>query len=182
MITLHLVRHGETDGNRISYIGRSDPGLNAVGLRQAEMVKESLRNVPIRLIYASPLQRARQTAQPLALALGLPVIAEPDLMEIDFGTLEGKAKSRQSLSLRKAHLTEPLPGGESLAQVGARVARFLGRLPQAPAHIAIFGHYWSLRVLCALLQPGQSYKPGNGEVLTLTLDQIPSGMMTVPVL
>lgn len=182
MITLYLIRHGETDGNRVSYIGRSDLALNDVGLRQAEMVKKTLSTAPITRIYSSPLSRARQTAQPLADALGLLVTADPDLMEIDFGGLEGKPKAEQGLSLRKAHLTEPLPGGESLAQVGARVARFLERLPQSDASIAIFGHYWTNRVLCALLRPGHSHKPANGEVLTLTVDRIPSGMMTIPAL
>lgn len=182
MITLHLIRHGETDGNRVSYIGRSDLALNDTGLRQAEIVKETLRTAPITRIYSSPLIRAQQTAQPLALAFGLPVIADPGLMEIDFGSLEGKPKSQQGLSLRKTYLTDPLPGGESLAQVGARVARFLGRLPQDEGGIAIFGHYWTNRVLCALLAPGQTHKPANGEVLTLSLDRIPSGVMTIPAL
>lgn len=182
MITLHLIRHGETDGNRVSYIGRSDLALNAVGLAQAETVKETLTNIHIDRIYSSPLLRAQQTAQPLADARNLPVILDPDLMEIDFGLLEGKPKSQQGLNLRKAHLTEPLPGGESLEQLGARVVRFLDRLPGDAGNVAIFGHYWTNRVLCALLTPGQSYKPANGEVLTLALDRIPSGMMTVPAL
>lgn len=182
MITLHLIRHGETDGNRVSYIGRSDLALNAVGLRQAEIVKEVFGSAPITRVYSSPLLRARQTAQPLAAALGLSVTTDPDLMEIDFGALEGKLKFQQGLSLRKAHLTDPLPGGESLAQVGARVARFLDRLPRDDANIAIFGHYWTNRVLCALLRPGHSHKPANGEVLTLTVDRILSGMMTIPAL
>lgn len=182
MITLHLIRHGETDGNRVSYIGRSDLVLNAVGCAQAEMVKETFTNTHIDRIYSSPLLRARQTAQPLAHARHLPVILDPDLMEIDFGQLEGQPKTQQALSLRKVHLTVPLPGGESLAQVGARVARFLDRLPADTGSIAIFGHYWTNRVLCALLMPGHAYKPANGAVLTLTLDRIPTGMMTVPAL
>lgn len=92
MLKVILLRHGETaynaDGNR--YCGRTDIGLTEKGLAQAEKVYKTLKNVSIDAVYASPLERARKTAE---IASGNhPVITDERIIEADFGLWEGKTK------------------------------------------------------------------------------------------
>ena len=61
----------------------ADPELSELGQRQAERVAEWLKDEPIEAIYASPLQRAHQTAMPLAAAKGLPIQLEPGIIEFN---------------------------------------------------------------------------------------------------
>ncbi|PLL13615.1 hypothetical protein C0V75_09670 [Tabrizicola sp. TH137] len=166
---IHLVRHGETAGNGQCYVGRRDLPLTARGWAEAEGVARLLAGRRLGRIYASPLQRAVQTAVPLARAEGLPIRTDARLMEIDFGLLEGKAKSQQSLSLRKAHATTPIPGGESLAQVTARVTDFLRDLrPETGEEIVILGHYWANRMLFGVIGDGRDYRPQTGSVISFS--------------
>lgn len=86
-----FLRHGQTDWNLDQRLqGRSDPELNATGLAQAESAADVLSAHRIGVICTSPLQRARQTANILSTRLHVPVTAEPDLIERDFGDLEGR--------------------------------------------------------------------------------------------
>ena len=92
MLKVILLRHGETaynaDGNR--YCGRTDVALTEKGLSQAAKVCEALKNVPVDAVYASPLKRARKTAE---IASGnRPVITDERIIEADFGFWEGKTK------------------------------------------------------------------------------------------
>jgi broad specificity phosphatase PhoE len=93
-ISFWFLRHGETDWNAqgISQ-GNVDIPLNATGVAQARAAAEKLRNRGIATIVASPLSRARVTAQFAADALGLPVALDPDLREVAFGVQEGQAMS-----------------------------------------------------------------------------------------
>jgi probable phosphoglycerate mutase len=80
---LLVIRHGlplrieRNDGEP------ADPELSELGHRQAERVAAWLKDEPIDAIYASPLQRAHQTAMPLAAAKGLPIQTEPGIVEFD---------------------------------------------------------------------------------------------------
>lgn len=93
MLTVYLLRHGETtynaDGNR--YCGRIDAELTAKGISQAHRVAEALRGHPIDAVYASPLKRAYLTAE-IASGSRLPVAKDDRLIELDFGTWEGKTR------------------------------------------------------------------------------------------
>jgi broad specificity phosphatase PhoE len=87
---LFLVRHGETDHNRDHLtLGRADVPLNDTGLRQAEALARALAKEEIAAVYTSPLQRARQTAGPIAAAHGLEATADDGLIEMDIGQMEG---------------------------------------------------------------------------------------------
>lgn len=126
---LVLIRHGETDWNvEGRYQGQADPPLNARGLAQARLLAEELRKAGLDVLYSSPLQRAVQTAQTLADALGLPLYLEPRLVEIHQGDWQGRQRSEIAArypELFRRWQTKPWavtpPGGESLAQVQARV-------------------------------------------------------------
>ncbi|MBD0348367.1 MAG: histidine phosphatase family protein [Thermoleophilia bacterium] len=88
--TVLLVRHGETDWNRDRRIqGQSDPPLNAAGREQARDLAERLAGTRLDAVYASDLRRARETAEILAARLAMPVVVDPQLRELDFGSWEG---------------------------------------------------------------------------------------------
>ncbi|ODU09631.1 MAG: phosphoglycerate kinase [Rubrivivax sp. SCN 71-131] len=85
-----FIRHGETDWNRQHrFQGQIDVPLNATGHEQAARLGECLADEAADVLLASDLERARQTAEPLARAWGLPVLAEAGVREQAFGVLEG---------------------------------------------------------------------------------------------
>lgn len=90
-----FIRHGETDWNRIKRIqGHTDIPLAATGVEQARrlaqrLVEEAVQGARLDAIYSSDLLRARQTAQPIATALGLPLQLREGLRERLYGAFEG---------------------------------------------------------------------------------------------
>jgi probable phosphomutase (TIGR03848 family) len=134
MAIILLIRHGENNlvGRRMA--GRL-PGihLNERGQSQAAELAERLCHLPIQAIYSSPLERAIQTAAPLAEKLNQPVRPAPWLVEVDFGTWQGKTfKQLRRQKLWKMVQEQPaatcFPGGESLSEVQVRVAQGLEEL------------------------------------------------------
>src|SRR6185437_6606991 len=90
MTTLLLVRHGETDWNaERRYQGHADVPLNDRGVEQARELAEQLAGERIDAIYSSDLSRAHATAEIVGERLGVPVVTDPDLREIDVGAVEG---------------------------------------------------------------------------------------------
>lgn len=91
MITLYLVRHGQTIWNSTGkYQGRTDVPLSDKGLAQAEKTVEWFKNIHLDGVITSPLQRAARTAQGIAETHGLPLEKDDRLMELSFGDWEGK--------------------------------------------------------------------------------------------
>lgn len=134
-LTLLLARHGETDLNTEDrWQGRIDAPLNAAGLAQGQRLASELPE-GIHAIVASPMLRARQTAEPAAQRLGLPLRLDADFRERDFGVFEGlteaeAAKRYPELAARHAayRWDEEPPGAEATRAVVARVERGLQRL------------------------------------------------------
>ncbi|MEI2420490.1 histidine phosphatase family protein, partial [Arthrospira platensis SPKY2] len=96
--------------------------LNQKGMEQAQQLARRLGNQPISRIYSSPLERCVQTAEPLAQALGLPVIEEPGVLEVDYGEWRGAAL--KDLSQKPEWQLVQIypggfrfPGGETLREV-----------------------------------------------------------------
>lgn len=126
---LILIRHGETDWNvEGRYQGQADPPLNARGEAQARRLAAELAEVGLDVLYSSPLRRALQTAQVIAERMKLPLHTDPRLMEIHLGEWQGllwHEIADRYPDLFRRWQTEPWevrpPGGESLAQVRARV-------------------------------------------------------------
>ena len=123
------IRHGETAWNRDTRIqGHIDIPLNERGQWQAARVAQALRDEPLAAIYSSDLTRARQTATPLAEALGLSVITHVGLRERHFGDFEGKTWEEietgwpeQALAWRQRVPEFAPAGGENLLQLQERV-------------------------------------------------------------
>ncbi len=89
--TIFLARHGETAWNKERRIqGNVDIPLSKEGLRQAQLLAKRLQPEPISVIYASALERAIKTAEPLAQQLGLPIIQRAGFNERNYGEYEGK--------------------------------------------------------------------------------------------
>jgi 2,3-bisphosphoglycerate-dependent phosphoglycerate mutase len=90
-----FIRHGETDWNRIKRIqGHIDIPLAQSGVSQAQqlavrLAREAEAGAALDAIYSSDLQRAQQTAQPAAAALGLPLQLKPGLRERAYGVFQG---------------------------------------------------------------------------------------------
>lgn len=129
MTQLCLVRHGQTDWNRIGrYQGQSDVPLNANGHAQAASLVAQLKEQTFAAIYASDLMRARETAEPIAKEIGLPVQLDMRLREINQGKWEGQLvddiKARYA-DLWAQRTGDPAsvrpPGGETVGEVAARV-------------------------------------------------------------
>jgi probable phosphoglycerate mutase len=87
-VELILVRHGlpvRTEAPADGRSGPPDPELSATGHDQARLVAQALAEEDIVAIYSSPLRRAVRTAEPLAATLGLPIVIDDGLHEVDFG-------------------------------------------------------------------------------------------------
>lgn len=137
MTELVLVRHGVTAWNRARrFQGHIDIPLDDEGHRQARLAAGRLASEPVAAVYASDLGRARQTAEPIARALGLPLGVEPGLRERHYGAFEGLDHDALERDHAEAYARwrarEPdfaLPGGgESLRSFHARVQAALQRL------------------------------------------------------
>ena len=93
MPLLLLIRHGENDYVKTGKLAGHISGvhLNERGQKQAQALGEALKDVPIKAIYSSPLERAMETAEPIATAHHLQIIQEPALMDADVGKWQGKS-------------------------------------------------------------------------------------------
>lgn len=124
-----FIRHGETDWNGEQRLqGQIDLALNARGLAQALALGGSFTGGTPAAIYSSDLLRARQTAQPLADSMCLPVTPLKALRERNFGRCEGLTMSeiaqRYPADAQAIDANDPdyvLPGGESRRQLNDRV-------------------------------------------------------------
>jgi len=139
MTEVFLIRHGETAWNAERRLqGHIDIELNDNGMRQAELLAQALRGEPLDAIFASDLVRARQTAAPLAAALGLSVGVRSDLRERCYGAFEG---------LRYADIGTQYP--EAYAAMQARLTDF--RFPTG-ANVAETLNEFSARSVGAVTQ------------------------------
>lgn len=129
MTEIWLVRHGQTDWNLAGrYQGHLDIPLNEAGLEQARRLAEKLAGETFSAVYCSDLQRARVTAETVAAHLGLAVIPLAGLREINQGDWQGRylVDVREEFgepdpSAGEEMLHERAPGGESVAEVAARM-------------------------------------------------------------
>jgi broad specificity phosphatase PhoE len=125
--TILLARHGETDWNRERrFQGHADPPLNELGRRQARELADSLADSGVTAVYASPLARARETAEIVAAALGLPVEPRPALREVDVGSWQGltrdEVEARYPDDFRRwLEAGQGWADGESYDDLGRRV-------------------------------------------------------------
>jgi probable phosphomutase (TIGR03848 family) len=155
MTTFLLIRHGLTDAVGNLMTGHNaGVHLNATGRDQAASLPRRLGAVSLAAIYSSPLERARETAQPVADAFGLRVNVEPRFIEVDFGGWTDRRFAdladdpQWQLYNAFRGVTRP-PGGEALVDVQRRTVDALFDLrAQHPGDVvAVVSHADTLRAV-----------------------------------
>lgn len=133
-----LVRHGQTPTTGAVLPGRT-PGLHLseAGVAQAERAAARIGALKgVAAVYASPLERTRETAAPIARAVGLRVRRDKGLLECDFGDWTGaELKALMKLPEWRTVQSRPslfrFPGGESFAEMQLRITGAVQRLAAA---------------------------------------------------
>jgi probable phosphoglycerate mutase len=139
----YFLRHGETELNARRIIaGSLDTDLTELGRRQALEAADALEKEPITAIYASTMRRTRDTAQPIAERLKLPVTVIPELDERNWGSFEGKPRDVRVPGVAPE-------GAEERADFTRRVLAGFARIA-SPVPL-IVGHSGVYRVLCSTL-------------------------------
>ena len=163
MLSLYLVRHGQTDASLNNrFCGRLDPPLNATGLAMADALAARYGGEGFVEIVSSPSERAQKTAAATAAAAGLAVATDDGLVEIAYGEWEGRAEAdvaREDAARFSAWAAHPgriaPPGGESGADIATRALAAVERIRTRHAgggKVLLVSHKATLRVLvCALL-------------------------------
>jgi len=143
-----LVRHGQTPTTGTVLPGRA-PGLHLSerGRAQADAVAERLSGLPVHAIYSSPLERARETAEPAAARAGLTVSEDAGLLECDFGDWTGAALAGLTglpewQSVQHNPSAFRFPNGEGFSGMQARIVGTLDALRAAhPGSVVVcFSH------------------------------------------
>ena len=121
-----VARHGQTQWNALNKVcGRTDLPLTELGHAQARELARKLEHEGIDLIIASPMIRARQTAQAVADLCGVEVIVDERLIEQNFGIFEGVDRKDPGFLANKRQFATCYPGGESMMDVAHRIFGFL---------------------------------------------------------
>jgi len=183
---LFLIRHGRSTWNAEHRIqGCADPPLDGVGREQARQLAERLREHPPVVLYTSPLQRARETAEIIGQALEVPVVPDERLKEYDVGDLTGLTweqvvEQYPDVAQRWAEASEnvELPGEEGDVPFRARVAVALGEIlarhAEGPvgvvAHGGTLGAY--LNHLIGLPTRFSPFRFGNGSLSIVEMNPV----------
>ncbi|MCZ2817558.1 histidine phosphatase family protein [Modestobacter sp. VKM Ac-2984] len=182
-LTLLLVRHGQSEWNaaglmqgQTAHVPLTELGHQQAAQAAAELAVLTRDGGGPGALVSSDLHRAVQTAEHCAAATGLPLTTTPALREQGYGVLEGRP-SRELWDV--VDWTDPhwsAEGGESLAQLHARVAGYLDQLRAAPPApvVALVTHGDTIRALQAVvagLGPDRmpAVTPHNGTVTELVL-------------
>jgi len=156
--TIYIVRHGETEFNRLGVVQGSgvDAHLNEYGKLQAAALFQCYQHVPFEIVLTSKLRRTHQTAMPF-IEQGKPWEQWEELNEMNWGIYEGRPSSpsmHEAYKRVKAHWNAGdydacLEGAESAAQLGERMGRFIDHLKQrTEKHILVCSHG---RAMCAMV-------------------------------
>lgn len=162
-----FLRHGETDWNAQGLSqGRTDIPLNTVGVMQAERAALTLRDSRIATIIASPLVRARRTAEIVAKPLGLPVALDPDLAEVNFGDQEGQPMGDWYDDWIEGRYTPTR--GETFQELLDRAVRAVNRALAHPAPVLVVAHGALFRALRLALGHEPNVRTPNALPLHVT--------------
>jgi broad specificity phosphatase PhoE len=146
---IFLIRHGETEWTLSGrHTGKTNIPLTENGQKQAYLLTGALKSIPFQKAFVSPLRRAKETFE--LSKLNVKAEFDEDLVEWDYGQYEG-------LTSKQIHQSQPgwsifiqgAPGGESVADVGARANRVLSRLRSFNGNVLVFSSGHFLRVLAA---------------------------------
>ena len=162
-----FLRQGETDWNAAERSqGNTDIPLNAAGLDQARTAARLLRGRGIATLVASPLARARVTAEIVADTIGRPVEFDPGLREVAFGVAEGEPLSGWFADWLGGLFTPE--GGESFADLRLRAVAAINRALARPAPVLVVAHGGFFRAVRAEMGLAPHIRTPNGMPLFCT--------------
>ena len=158
-----IVRHGQSKANEGGYLaGVTDVPLSSLGEKQANAVCQYILNkYKIDAIYSSPLERACNTVKGVADALDLPIIKEDNLIELDFGELEGLTLEQIKNNFDNDYgkwANDPgvyVPkGGEAMSHLQARVVEKLKEIAKKEGEktVLVGSHSSVIRALQCYIQ------------------------------
>lgn len=170
-VRIALIRHGQSvDNTRNVFVGaKTDSRLSELGILQAAATGSYLLEAApdAAAIYSSPLVRARDTAAIISKSLGVPLKIDIDLVEFDFGELDGLAPEEAYSKYPEMGrywgptISEPLPGGESAAAVAKRASEALKRIAagHSPGEtVVVVSHQGAITMgLAALIGESEEY-------------------------
>jgi probable phosphoglycerate mutase len=159
MTILLLIRHGENEYVKTGRMaGRlPDVHLNERGQQQARELAEALAQAPIKALYSSPMERAVETAMPLAQKLELEINIQPGLVETNIGEWAGmELKAARKLPEWKIVQSTPsrfrFPGGESFLEMQSRLVNeieSIARLHKKDDVVACISHADPIKLIVA---------------------------------
>ena len=176
---LWLMRHGETEWSLSGrHTGRTDLPLTAHGRERAAVLGKSLAGTKFAAVLCSPMQRARETCE--IAGFGDVAVVDDGLMEWDYGVYEGRTSQEIQAEIPGWSVwKDPIVGGESVEQVGARADGVIARALAASGpktddtkRVALFAHAHILRILAArwvglMPRDGSLFVLGTGSVSVL---------------
>jgi len=132
MPLLLLIRHGENEYVKTGKLAGRLPGihLNERGRKQAAELAEALKQIPLKAIYSSPLERAVETAEPIVEGRKLEIQLRPELMDNDIGKWQGRSLKQLNRTkiwkkVQQAPSRFKFPEGESFLETQTRIASCL---------------------------------------------------------
>jgi broad specificity phosphatase PhoE len=171
------LRHGATDWNRQGpFQGRTDNPLNDDGIAQAHAAAEKLRSVALGHVVSSPLLRAVQTAEIIANTASKSVTLDHGLIELDFGSFEGKPVRELMLQHGKNNaqgLVDMLPAdSEPWADCASRAMRCVSAwLDRHPQDDILFVCHDAVMQSMAQTLTGKFFKNGHGRPFRFVLSR-----------
>jgi broad specificity phosphatase PhoE len=194
-VKLFFVRHGESEANLIGQISNRGlkHGLTEKGRRQAAALADYLKDQDALQVYASPLLRARQTAEILAGALGIPCEMTDALREFDCGVAEGRRDAEawklhagiMDAWLLRSEWDARIEQGESFNDMRLRFVPFIEKLVQThaaqPGAIILVGHgavyYCMLPLVLKNIDFGFIVKHGIDHTMPILVEPGPDGLI-----
>lgn len=162
MTTVYIVRHCEAEGNvQGIFQGSTDFDVSEKGIKQLDKLAERFKNIPLDVVYSSPLKRAYRTAEAGVRYNKLPIICDNGLAEINGGKMEGKPWVRldelfpNEYSSWNSNFADFWPpDGESVREVYERISKAFMNIVNENRNrkIGIFSHGCAIRILMCYIK------------------------------
>ena len=162
-VRIYLVRHGETaDNAQMRYVGIRDEPLTSNGKKQARRAAKALSELPVRIIFSSPLRRAADTAVHIQAACGAELRLDSRLTEGSFGRWEGLTRAEvlqlgpqdaEMLARWESDSACSPAGGESIESIQTRVVSMMDELKREflGSSVVIVSHVGPIKALLAAI-------------------------------
>ncbi len=176
-MNFYVVRHCSTEySEKKIYCGSTDAPLSDLGRVEAAQLSVAAKKYDFDVIISSPLLRARETAEALSVGKEIPVLYDERLRERDFGVFEQTSCARPDGLACRYSFVRKYPGGESNAQVAARIYFFLDEVKKAYAgrNVCLVSHGSACRIIRSYFKEMSdeefyAYSQPNGSIEVYTL-------------